>query len=157
MIFAEFPLDQAEDVILAHTLKLPSVSFKKGLALTPEHIAILEKAGINRVRGARLEKGDLSEDEAARLVAEALAGDELTLGKARTGRCNLYAKRHGLTTIDAQRINAINSLGGSITIATLPDRGEALADQAVSTIKVIPFAVPRSEVETCLELARQNT
>lgn len=153
MIFAQYHSAEAQGVILAHTLRLDGVTLKKGTELTTEHLVLLRQARIETVTGVRLEEGDLDEDTAAEQVAKQLAGSQLNIGKSIAGRCNLYAKHHGLTFIDKAKIDAINLLDGAIAIATLPNLAEAHADQAVASIKIIPFAVPKSLVESCLRIA----
>ena len=54
MIFGEFPSDRAEGLALAHTLKLPGRTLRKGRVLTADDVAALGAAGIGRVSGARL-------------------------------------------------------------------------------------------------------
>lgn len=154
MIYAQYPSDEAEGVILAHTVRLNGGTIKKGTKLTMEHLALLRQENISQVAGVRLEPGDVDEDAAALAVARELAGEQLLVGKPIAGRCNLYAKEHGLTLIDKQRIDAINLADGAIAIATLPNLSEAHAEQAVATIKIIPFAVPQSLVDFSVASAR---
>lgn len=154
MKFDQYPVDDALGVILAHTLRLDQGTIKKGIPLTEEHVALLKEAEVPSVMGVRLEAGDLDEDQAAEAIARELVGDHLLMGKPVAGRCNLYAKQHGLTVIDQARIDAINLTGGSIAVATLPNLSEAFAEQAVATVKVITFAVPQSLVDDCVAAAK---
>lgn len=153
MIFGRYGCPEAEGVILAHSLRLKDRMIKKGKALTVDDLTDIQKDGIEYVTGARLGADDVAEDQAAVIVATALAGDDLIVGKPVGGRCNLYAKQEGIVVIDKARIDAINLTNSGIAVATLPDYGEAVAQQAVASIKVIPFAVPRQLVELCAMLA----
>ena len=152
MIFAQYKRVEALGVILAHTLRLDAVTLKKGTELNAEHLLLLEQAKVEFVTGVRLEPGDVDEDTAAEQIAKQLAGLHLNMGKPIAGRCNLYAKQHGLTQIDSAKINAINLSDGAIAIATLPNSAEAHADQAVASIKIIPFAVSERLLEHCLNI-----
>ncbi|MCP5215789.1 MAG: NTP transferase domain-containing protein [Pseudomonadales bacterium] len=152
MIFAQYKRVEALGVILAHTLRLDAVTLKKGTELNAEHLLLLEQAKVEFVTGVRLEPGDVDEDTAAEQIAKQLAGLHLNIGKPIAGRCNLYAKQHGLTQIDSAKINAINLSDGAIAIATLPNSAEAHADQAVASIKIIPFAVSERLLEHCLNI-----
>ena len=69
MIFGETPLDQAEAAILAHSLRRGTINFKKGRVLSAEDVTRLAAAGVERVVAARLELGDVHEDEAAGALA----------------------------------------------------------------------------------------
>ena len=156
MIFGETPLDQAEGAILAHSLRLPGVSFKKGRILSAEDVAALREAGKETVIAARLEAGDVHEDAAATAVAEALAGDGLSVSAAFTGRCNLIADNRGVAVIDRQRLDALNRIDESVTVASLAPYDLVEPRQMVATVKIIPFAVPRTALDACLALAKDG-
>ena len=156
MIFSRIEIGEAEGAISAHTIRINGDTVKKGSVLSRDDIACLKSAGIKFIAAVRLEPGDLDENEAALAVARALAGDNLVLGKSMGGRVNLYARANGLAQIDRKRIDAINLGQSSITVATLPEYAEAVAQRAVATVKVIPFAVASAEVDRCLALARTD-
>ncbi len=92
MKFGTVPLAEAEGAIAAHSIRHRSGVVKKGTRLDATLIARLSAEGIGEVVAARLEPGDVHEDEAARRVAEALCGENVRLDEAGTGRCNLYAE-----------------------------------------------------------------
>ena len=156
MKFDHFDCDVAEGVVLAHTIRVHGKTFKKGRVLSLDDLAQLQGNGVAQVCGVRLHKGDVDEDQAALELARALAGSLLDIGKAVAGRCNLYAHHDGLAVINPQVINTINSYDSGIVIATLPEYAECLAQQAVASIKVIPFAIPREKLDAALEIAEQS-
>ncbi len=123
---------------------------KKGDVLTHADVAALRAAGVKDVIGAQIEAGDIAEDLAAARVAQRLAGVNVTLSAARTGRCNLAAARDGVVCIDAAQITAANLISESVTIASLADKQAVKAGQTVATVKIIPFAVT-AEVMAGLE------
>ncbi len=153
MIFDYFAVDQAEGIVLAHTVRLPGKTLKKGATLTAADLTDLMSNGIERVSGARLESGDIDEDLAALELARVLAGSELAVGEPVAGRCYLYARSPGLAQIESEVINAINLLNTGISVATLSQHAECLQQQAVASIKVIPFAISREQLDTCIEIA----
>ncbi len=121
--------------------------FRKGRLLSVDDIAVLGRAGIAEVIAARLEPGDLGEDEAAGRIARACAGQCVRTGAAFTGRVNLYANSSGLARISADTIAAINAVDESITIATVMPFTRVEPRQMLATIKIIPFAAPVAAVE----------
>ncbi|CAB1369285.1 NTP transferase domain-containing protein [Denitratisoma oestradiolicum] len=141
MIFGDFALEQAEGLRLAHTLKRPGLSLRKGRVLSAADIAALAAAGIRRVTGARLGADELDEDAAAAAVAGMLAGDSLAPREAYTGRCNLHAQAAGVLVVDRERIDALNRLDEAITVGTLVPHALVRPGQVVATVKVIPFAI----------------
>ena len=153
MIFGDVPVAEAEGLILAHGVRLPGGAFKKGRVLSADDIRVLQGAKIETVSGARLEAGDVGEDEAAETVARAVCGPGLTLGDAFTGRCNIFAEGHGLAVIDSARVDRLNLLDEAMTLGTVAPHTLVEAGKMVATVKVIPFAASRAVVERCVGIA----
>jgi molybdenum cofactor cytidylyltransferase len=156
MRFGEVALAEAEGAILAHSRKLAKQTFKKGRVLSAADVQALGEAGVATVIAARLDAEDVAEDEAARLVAEAVAGPGLRVAAPFTGRVNLFAEEHGLVVLDQGRLDRMNLVDEAVTVATLPAFAVVEPRQMVATIKIIPFAAPRAVVETCVALARSG-
>lgn len=154
MIFGELTPDEAEGAILAHSQKAGTETFKKGRILSRADIALLKEAGVTHITAARLEADDVPEDEAAAALSSALAGKSIRAAAPFTGRANLHAEEAGILQIDADRINAINAIGEALTVATLQPYETVVPRQMLATVKVIPFAVPRAELDKALEIAR---
>ena len=154
MKFGDTPVDDAAGAILAHSVRTGGVSFKKGRVLTDTDIAGLRDAGIGSVIAARLEAGDIGEDDAAARIAKAIAGDHLEISAAFTGRVNLYAKTAGLVEYDPLQLDQINMVDESATVALLPPFAPVVPRQMVATVKIIPFAAPEAVVASCEMLAR---
>ncbi len=150
MMFGETPIGDAEGAILAHGIAVDGASFKKGRVLSPEDLAILKAAGIASVIAARLEPGDIDEDQAAAQIAHALTGENLSSSTAYTGRVNLFASSRGLAVYDRAALDRLNNVDEAITVATLPPHAPVEARQMVATVKIIPFAVPGDIVAACV-------
>ncbi len=146
MIFGTLSTAEAAGAILAHTVAAGDVLFRKGRRLSPADVEALRAAGVQEIQAARLERGDIHEDQAAERVATVLQGPGLTASAAFTGRVNLFAEAAGVVVIDRERIDRLNRLDESITIATLPEWAEVRPKQMVATIKIIPFAAPTDAV-----------
>lgn len=153
MIFARLPLEDAEGAILAHGLGVAGVRLKKGHVLTAADLAALRSAGTLSVVAARLEAGDVPEDQAAQAVAAAAAGEGVRLAEPFTGRCNLHAVHGGLLVVDAEGIDRLNLVDEAITIATLRPFEMVRPGQMVATVKLIPFAAPATAVASCRTIA----
>lgn len=142
MIFAEMPLDEAEGAILGYAMMAGALTLRKGTVLDVLNLALLREAGISSVLAARLEKGDIGEDEAALAIGRMLISGEVEIGSPTTGRVNLHARKNGVFLVDADRIDAVNAHDARISIATLRNHVRVEAGQMVATVKIIPFAVP---------------
>ena len=116
MLFGEFNIEETENSILAHSLRLKGQTFKKGRRLSIKDISLMKEVGIKVITCAQLEPGDIQEDEAADIIASAIAGKNLTKGAANTGRSNVYASKTGLVSYRSDYINVFNSLHESITL-----------------------------------------
>ncbi len=157
MIFGPTPLDEAKGAILAHSLRLPGRVIKKGTVLDDDALAALREAGKRDVITARLEAGDVPENEAADRLATVLAAPLIAKSRAATGRVNLLAETAGLLVIDEKRIDAINAVDESLTVATLPNHTPVSPREMLATIKVIPFAVPGAVLGVAEAVARGRT
>jgi len=152
--FGETPIDEATGAILAHSWRANGVNFSKGRVLSGEDVARLKSAGVSSVVAARLDPDDIHEDEASARVARALAGEGIEITAPFTGRCNHFAREAGLAVVDHERIDALNELDESVTVATLPPFARVEPRQMVATVKIIPYAAPRAAVERAIEVAQ---
>lgn len=153
MIFGEERVDDAVGLILAHSLRLPQAMLKKGRVLTADDVRLLKAAGINFLTGARLEAGDVGEDEAAGLIARALAGSGIIINAPFTGRCNLFAAQRGLLVYDRERLDRLNLVDEAVTVATAPTFEQVGPRRMVATVKIIPFGVDRRVLDACAAYA----
>jgi molybdenum cofactor cytidylyltransferase len=149
--FGSVPIAQALGAIVAHAVRHDGLVLKKGQLVTPEHQASLTAAGVTEIIAARLDPGDVGEDEAARRLAERLAGANLRMERAFTGRVNLFAEKAGLVVVDAAAIAKLNSVDEAITAATLAPFRAVAAGDMVATVKIIPFAVPGDALARALQ------
>ena len=150
MIFGEMPLEEAEGAILAHALSGDGFAFRKGRILERTDLAAIARSGRARVVAARLEADDVAEDAAAAAIARAIAGDNLLVSAAFTGRANLYATASGLVVYDPAALDAVNAVDEAITLALLPPHAPVTPRQMAATVKIIPFAVPRLALDAVL-------
>jgi molybdenum cofactor cytidylyltransferase len=151
--FGEVPVAEAEGAILAHSLKLGATALKKARVLSQADVELIAASGLRRIVVARLETGDVGEDEAARRVASAAAGAEIETAAPFTGRANLFARTRGLLVFDPERLDRLNLVDETVTLGTLPPFATVEPKQMVATVKIIPFAAPEAAVARCVEAA----
>lgn len=148
MKFGPVPIEQAAGKVLAHNLvsadghKLLS----KGRLLTPDDLATLKAQNLAEVIVADLEPGDLSENEAARRVGEAVAGAGVRVTTPGVGRANLTAEHYGPLYINVPLLERLNNIDAGITIATLRQHTLVHPGELVTLVKIIPFAIPAARV-----------
>jgi molybdenum cofactor cytidylyltransferase len=153
MKFGPTPIEDAEGAVLAHGVRIEGAQFKKGDTLTRERLSDLAAAGVESVVAARLERGDVGENEAALALARRLAGVNLRLSAPFTGRVNLFATAAGVTVVEAEAIDRVNAVDEAVTVATLPQYRAVANGDMVATVKIIPFATPGATLEAALVAA----
>jgi molybdenum cofactor cytidylyltransferase len=154
MKFGPAPLDDALGAIVAHGLRIEGLSLKKGDVVSADHVARLRAAGVAQIVVARLEAGDVGEDEAAAALAQAIAGEGVRVQDAFTGRANLFARHAGVLVVDVAALDRVNEIDETLTAATLPPWRAVVEGEMVGTVKVIPFSAPRAALEAAIAAAR---
>jgi len=153
MIFDHIALAEAEGAILAHSMRLGDSVYKKGRVLSKSDLENLRVHNHSTVLAARLEDGDVPENVAAEQVAAAAAGLGVRASPPFTGRTNLHAEIDGILISDRDRVDQLNLLHESITVATLRPYARVTEGQMIATIKIIPFAAPGAAVVAAEDVA----
>lgn len=151
MKFGVTPLAQAVGGIVVHSIRQDGFVLKKGETVTPAHVGALKAIGIEAVTVAKLDDGDIGEDDAARRLADSAAGANVRVQAPFTGRSNLFATCAGVLMIDVDALDRINDVDESVTIASLPPWRAVVAGEMIGTIKIIPFAVEQAVLESAIQ------
>ncbi|WP_245504305.1 molybdopterin-binding protein [Lichenihabitans psoromatis] len=150
MKFGPVPVAESVGAIAVHGIQHGGVVLKKGETIGVSAALALRHAGVEQVTVVRFEVGDVAENEAARMLAEAVAGPNVRIDRAFTGRANLFAEVAGILRVDAASVDCINGGDEAITLATLPAYRSVVPGEMIATVKIIPFAVPRLALEAAL-------
>jgi molybdenum cofactor cytidylyltransferase len=143
--------------VTVHTLRQGPLVLKKGTTIGPAEVDALNKAGVAEIVVVRLEAGDVSEDEAAASIAQAVAGDGVTVERAFTGRANLFAARAGVLVVDRTAVDRINGVDEAITFATLSAFKPVVEGEMIATVKLIPFGVEAKLRDAAVAVAGKDT
>src|SRR3984885_10643934 len=136
-----------------HTIRQDGLVLKKGTLIGPAEVAALEAARIKDVVVARLEPGDVSEDEAAADIAKAVAGEGVHVDRAFTGRANLFAETAGVLVVGKDAVDRLNRVDEAITFATLSAYKPVVAGEMIATVKIIPFGVAKEAHDLAVKAA----
>ena len=153
MKFGAVAVSEAEGSVAVHSIRQGGLVLKKGTLIGKGEIAALRAAGIAEIVVARIEPGDVSEDAAAAEIAAAVAGEEVHVERAFTGRANLFAETAGVLVVDKDAIHRLNQVDESITFATLAAYKPVVAGEMIATVKIIPFAVAEKARDAALAVA----
>jgi molybdenum cofactor cytidylyltransferase len=154
MKFGPVPPHEALGATAVHTIRQGSLVLKKGTLIGSAEVKALEAAGISQIVVARLERGDVPEDEAAAAIAAAVAGQGVRIDRAFTGRANLFAENAGVLVVDKDGIDRLNQVDEAITFATLPAFKPVVPGEMIATVKIIPFAVGNAARDAALVVAK---
>lgn len=157
MKFGPVPVAQAIGAVAAHTVRAGDVIVRKGVVITASDAARLSCAGLTHVVCARLEPGDIAENEAAEKLARSLLGPEVRMEAPFTGRANIFAAASGVLLLDTAAINRFNTVDEAITLATLAPMQAVIAGEMIGTVKVIPYGLPMAAVEAAVSALKTST
>jgi len=144
MKFGAVPVKEALGATAVHSIRQGDLVLKKGTLIGPKEVAALQAAGVKEIVVARVEAGDVSEDQAAADIAAAIAGPGIRTDRAFTGRCNLFAEAAGVLVVEKDAIDGLNRIDEAVTLATLPAFKPVVEGEMIATVKIIPFAVAGS-------------
>jgi molybdenum cofactor cytidylyltransferase len=124
-----------------HSIRQGNLVLKKGTLIGPAEVVALNAAGVKQIVVARLEPGDVSEDQAAADIAAAVKGEGVRPDRAFTGRCKMFAEHSGVLVLDKDAVDRLNRIDEAVTIATLPAFKPVVEGEMIATVKIIPFAI----------------
>ena len=141
MKFGSFPIEEARGSVAVHSIRKDKLVLKKGTIIGDREIDALLAANITEIVVAKLEPGDVGENQAATELAAAAQGEHVRIDDAFTGRANLFAEKAGVLVVNRPAIDRLNVIDEAITFATLPAFSMVAENQMIATAKIIPFAV----------------
>lgn len=127
----------------------------KGHVISSEDVDLLAVEGMNEVWVSELEEGEISEDEAVMMVGGEMACGCIDISLAAGGRANLTATESSCALVDDELLKQINCTSG-VAIATVSNFAYVMAGQRVATVKSIPFAAPKDQLDTVVTILRER-
>jgi molybdenum cofactor synthesis domain-containing protein len=131
-------------------------AFRRGHTVCEADLCHLQRLGKNHLYVLDLADDEIHENEAAVILATALAGDGVTWKNGpREGKINLLAERDGLLVVNTAALAAFNMVDevmcATLHNHTLVNRGDLLAGT-----RAIPLVMKRTPIERAAAIARQN-
>jgi molybdenum cofactor synthesis domain-containing protein len=154
-------VEEAVGLPLAHDIteivpgKHKGPAFRRGHIVRQEDISKLLDIGKRHLYIMELERDELHEEDAARRLAKAAAGKNLSLTDPSEGRINLVAKFSGLLKVDADLLFRFNSLG-DLMLATLPSNRYVKQGTVVAGTRTIPVVVKEALIQKAEALCRDR-
>lgn len=127
----------------------------RGHILSEEDVRLLEAEGLGEVWVTELEEGEVGEDEAVMEVAGRAGCGSVEIRLAAGGRANLLANEDCCVLVDDGLLREVNAAPIAV-VATAANFTHAKLGQRIATVKSIPFAVPRRDLEAVLGMLRDR-
>ena len=155
-------LEDAVGTKLAHDLteirpgEFKGAAFHKGHTVCEGDLCHLQKMGKNHLYAIEPEEDEIHEDQAAGILAEALAGDGIVWkDEPREGKIKLLAAREGLFCVNTAVLAAFNMVD-EVMCATLHNNTIVKKGDLVAATRAIPLIMKRAPIERAAAIARQN-
>ena len=155
------PVEQAIGMVLPHditeirTEEFKGCAFKKGHIIKAEDIERLKRLGKEHIYVLELGPDEIHENEAAELMAGALAGPGTVVsGEPVEGKLNIVAAHDGLLKVDVESLYRFNLLG-EVMCATLHNNTPVTKGEQLAGTRLIPLVSKRGMVNAAVDLAEK--
>jgi len=155
-------LEEAVGTQLAHDMteirpgEFKGAAFHKGHTVCNEDLCRLQKMGKNHLYVVDLDADEIHEDQAAAILADALAGDGIFWkDEPREGKIKLLAGADGLFAVNTASLAAFNMVD-EVMCATLHNHTLVKKGELVAATRAIPLIMRRAPIERAAAIARQN-
>jgi hypothetical protein len=156
------PVEDAVGMVIPHDITeivkdtFKGRAFKKGHVIRPEDVTHLRRLGKDHIYVLKLGPDEIHENEAALLLAEALAGTGTAYSREIVeGKVTIRAAIEGLLKINVEALNRFNLLG-EVMCATLPTYTPVRKDEQVAASRLIPLVGARRLVDQAVAIAREE-
>ena len=131
-------------------------AFSKGHTVCEEDLCHLQRLGKNHLYVIDLTEDEIHENQAAAILAEALAGEGIVWkDEPREGKIKLLADRDGLLSVDSPTLAAFNMVD-EVMCASLHNHTLVKKGELVGATRAIPLVMKRAPIERAAAIARQN-
>ncbi len=150
-------VEDAVGTILAHDLtkivpgEFKGAAFKKGHIIQLEDIEELKKIGKNHIFVLEMDCNTVHEDDAAMRIAEAAAGEGISLTGPTEGKISLKAAKKGLLKINLEALECINDID-MVIFSTLHNNTMVNVGKDVAGTRIIPLCIDKGPIEDVEEI-----
>ncbi|WP_456431960.1 molybdopterin-binding protein [Thermosulfuriphilus sp.] len=162
MKYRTVPVEEAVGMVIPHDITeiRPGIfkgpAFRKGHIITAEDIPHLKRLGKDHIYVIEYEKDDLHENEAALILAKAVAGEGVSFDpEVVEGKITFKAARDGLFKVEKEALLALNLLG-EVMLATRHGNLFVRTGESLAAGRAIPLVVKKSLVDQAAQIARET-
>jgi len=153
-------VEAAVGLVLAHDVteirkdEFKGRAFKKGHKIENSDICHLRRLGKEHIYVLNIEDGNLHENDAARILADAFCGPGVACqGEPEEGKLKLTAQTDGLFKVDVAALTRVNMLG-DVMCACRHTNSAVKRDEMVAATRAIPLVVREAVVEQAVGISR---
>ncbi len=157
------PVDDAVGMVLPHDItevvkdKFKGRAFRKGHIIRQEDVAHLRRLGKDHIYVLKLTENEIHENEAAVLMAKALAGPGTEYSQEIVeGKVVLRAAIDGLLKINREALLEFNMLG-EVMCATLQTNTQVKKGEEIAASRLIPLVAERQLVNQAVTIAEMSS
>jgi hypothetical protein len=161
-VLKKIKLQEAVGTQLAHDIteirpgEFKGPAFRKGHTVCNADLCHLQRLGKNHLYQLELADDEIHENQAAAILAEALAGEGVAWkNNPREGKIKLQTTRDGLLAVDTSALAAFNMVD-EVMCATLNSHTLVKEGELVAATRVIPLVMKRAPIERAAAIARQS-
>jgi molybdenum cofactor synthesis domain-containing protein len=146
----------AHDITEIRPGEFKGAAFHKGHRVGKEDLCRLQKLGKNHLYLIELEADEIHENEAAAILADALAGKGVVWkNEPSEGKIGLKANSDGLLRVNVSTLAAFNIIE-EVMCATLHNHTMVKAGELVAATRAIPLIMKRASIERAAAIAGQD-
>ena len=146
----------AHDITEIRPGEFKGPAFRRGHTVCEADLCHLQRLGKNHLYVIDLAEDEIHENEAAVIMATALAGDGITWKDGpKEGKINLLAETDGLLFVNTTSLAAFNMVD-EVMCATLHNHTLVEKGDLVAGTRAIPLVMKRAPIERAASIARQN-
>jgi hypothetical protein len=146
----------AHDITEIRPNEFKGPAFRRGHTVCEADLCHLQRLGKNHLYVIDLAEDEIHENEAAVIMATALAGDGVTWKSGpQEGKINLLAERDGLLVVNTAALAAFN-MADEVMCATLHNHTLVNRGDLVAGTRAIPLVMKRTPIERAAAIAHQN-
>jgi molybdenum cofactor synthesis domain-containing protein len=162
VVLKKIRLQEAIGSKLAHDMteirpgEFKGPAFRRGHTVCEADLCHLQRLGKNHLYVLDLAEDEIHENEAAVILATAVAGDGVTWKDGpREGKINLLAERDGLFVVNTAALAAFNMVD-EVMCATLHTHSLVKKGDLLAGTRAIPLVMKRTPIERAAAIGRQN-
>lgn len=154
-------VEEAVGLKLAHDItrilpgKFKGAAFRRGQVVRKSDIPKLLDLGKKQIYVLKLRPGEVHEDEAAWLMAKAMAGKGVKLRGPREGKVDFVAQGSGLLKVNVTALEKINALG-AIILSTRHNHSFVRGGEIVAGTRIIPLTIREAKIRRVEQICRKE-